>query len=173
MSIIKHIHCLCIVSCVAGPVGCVPRCMIMPWCQVHLRTCTASIRTETDWTHAWTDSRTHATHTHTKQHYTQGHMSAYYMEGVSHRMRIMKISTSTIDLGFRFFLRQTLWEQGGGPRTFSVRFQVLTVSAFVPFRTPWHAMVRHGTFMCLCLLCPSLPSVGQLDPSWMPIYIYI
>ena len=74
---------------------------------------------------------------------------------------------------FVFFLRQTLWEQGGGPRTFSVRFQVLTVSAFVPFRTPWHAMVRHGTFMCLCLLCPSLPSVGQLDPSWMPIYIYI
>lgn len=68
-SIIKHIHCLCIVSCVAGPVGCVPRCMIMPWCQVHLRTCTASICTETD---GHMHGRTHAhmqhTHTHTKQH---------------------------------------------------------------------------------------------------------
>lgn len=72
---------------------------------------------------------------------------------------------------FVFFLRQTLWEQGGGPRTFSVRFQVLTVSAFVPFRTPWHAMVRHGTPCASASFAP----LFQVWVSWIPVgclYIY-
>jgi hypothetical protein len=112
----------------------------MPWCQVHLRTCKASIRTETDG-HMHGRTHAHMQHTHTRSN-TQGHMSAF--------------------MGTGRWSSHIFCEISG--------LDCLSLCSFS------HAMARHGApwhAMCLCLLCPSLPSVGQLDPSWMPIYIYI
>ena len=69
MSIIKHIHIVCVKCLVQIAAQVLAQrdvfrgYMIMPWCQVHRRTYTVSIRTETD-RHARTDSHT-LTHTHT------------------------------------------------------------------------------------------------------------
>lgn len=122
------------------------------------------------------DGLTHTcnTHTHTKQHYTQGHMSAYYMEGVSHRMRIMKISTSTIDLGFRFFPPSDFMGTGRWSSHIFCEISGLDCLSLCSFS---HAMARHGAPWHLHVPLPPLPlsskcgSVGsQLDAN---IYIYI
>ena len=114
---------------------------------------------------AWLCHGVRSTYAHVKQAYAQRQMDTC-MDGLTHTCNTHTHEATHRDTWVH------LWEQGGGPRTFSVRFQVLTVSAFVPFRTPWHAMVRHGTPCASASFAP----LFQVWVSWIPVgcqYIYI
>ena len=67
--------------------------------------------------------------------------------------------------GFCFFLPSDFMGTGD-PCAFSVRFQVLTVSACVPSVKP-QAMVSHGTLI-VCAAASSSP-LFQVSVSWIPV----